>query len=693
MNTLLLEIGTEEIPAGYIVPALEGLAASLTRRMTDARISHGAVQTYGTPRRLAVTINDVADRQTSLTTELVGPPERVGFDEQGKPTVAAVKFAEKAGVPVSGISVKETPKGRYVCAQITEKGGPAKKILQSILPEVVLALPFPKRMKWSDLTIEFARPVQSIAALLGKQVVTFQVGNIKSGRYVFGHRFMAPGRIKLDTPAAYVSALENAMVIPDIERRRVLTTESVGKTAAVTGGRVLPDPELTDIVTNLVEYPVPVAGTFDRKFLELPAEILITAMREHQKYFAVADSSGQLMPHFIAVNNTRAKDMALVTKGHERVLRARLEDARFFFKSDTEQNLESNVEQLKGVLFQAKLGTMHAKIERVERLAGFLAEQAGVPETDTADVVRAARLCKADLVTQVVVEFPKLQGVMGRIYAARDGESEAVAAAIEEHYRPTYSGGPLPETQVGAFLALADKIDSICGCFSIGLLPTGASDPYALRRQAIGIIQIMRDRDLGISLDALIQESVAQFASHIDGARQVVVDQVRAFVRDRVAHMLVEEQFPKDVVAAVTGVGVDHVPNVWKRVQALAALKNAPDFEPLATAFKRVVNIIKKSEGFEIAAIDPGRFEDVSETELHNACRTTSEKVAAALAQGQFDTAMREIASLRPQVDAFFEAVLVMAEDKTIRNNRFALLASIAELFETIADFSKITTG
>jgi glycyl-tRNA synthetase beta chain len=691
-TTLLIEIGAEEIPAGYIQPALNALAAALVGRLDAARIDHGEARTYGTPRRLAVEVADVAAKQKSLTTEMTGPPERVAFDDAGNPTVAAEKFAEKAGVPLKKISVVETPKGRYLCARITEKGGATKKFLQSILPEMLVGLPFPKTMKWGSFDVYFARPIQSVMALLGEQVLSFSVGNIKSGRTVLGHRFLSPGRIKVTAPEQYVDLLFQADVIVDIAQRRAAVEMLVAEAATGVGGAVLPDDELVDIVTNLVETPVPVAGGFDDKFLELPDEILITAMREHQKYFAVADVDGKLLPNFIAVNNTRARDLDLVTTGHERVLRARLEDARFFYRSDVKIGLASMVDRLEGVLFQSKLGSVYEKMGRIRTLAGFLAEAAGSADAAKTDVTRAAQLCKADLVSQVVVEFPKLQGVMGRVYAALGNETDAVAVAIEEHYRPTRSGGKLPETDTGALLAIADKMDSICGCFAIGLLPTGASDPYALRRQGIGIIQIMLARELTMSLQSLIEKSVSLFADKTGVDIPDVAAKVHGFLRGRMSHLLAEEGYPKDVIAAVTAVSVDCLPDVWKRVKALAALKIDPDFEPLAIAFKRVVNIIKKTDGVETGAVGEELFEDPCESALYNEVLTVKQTVAGRLSAGDFDGALRDIASLRGAVDAFFDGVLVMAEDPAVRSNRFALLADIAALFDNLADFSKITT-
>ena len=454
-----------------------------------------------------------------------------------------------------------------------------------------------------------------------------------------------------------------------------------------------------DIVNNLVEYPVPVAGKFDEAFLEVPDEVLINAMREHQKYFAVVDNDNKLMPNFIAVNNTVARDLALTAKGHERVLRARLADAQFFYQGDLEITDDDRVEKLKRVLFQAKLGTMYEKIERVAKIAENLADLVAyppAPDTKDADlktqVSRAARLSKADLVSQVVGEFPKLQGVMGRVYATVAGELPMVAAAIEEHYRPVYSGAPLPETPVGAILSIADKIDSICGCFSAGLIPTGASDPYALRRQGIGIVQILKDKGFSFSLRDLIQDSVTQFGGKSDQERSDLIEHVYGFLQNRISHLLAEDGYSKDTVAAVLNVSCDNIPQTWSRVGALEKLKAKPDFEPLAVAFKRVVNIIKKADDFQATAVDQKLFQHESEPALLAAYEAVKMKVEDHLQKDLFDRALVEIASLRDAVDAFFDGVMVMTDDMAVRRNRLALLGHIAALFGGFADFSKLST-
>lgn len=688
MNDLLIEIGTEEIPAGYIQPALDALAANLTRKLAEARIGHGPVNTYGTPRRLVVAMEAVASRQQAVTEQLLGPPERIARDDQGEPSIPARKFAEKVGVPIERLKVVETEKGRYLSATITDKGVSSKRILQQMLPDVLLSTPFPKTMRWSDLSIAFARPIQSVLALFGASVIPLTLGDrIKSGRYAWGHMFMHHKKVRIDNARSYLQHMRQAMVIADIPERKAMVRSEIAAAAEALGGRIFPDEELVDIVTQLVEIPVATGGRFDDVFLELPREILITSMREHQKYFAVVDTNDRLMPCFVAVNNTRTKDLDLVAKGHGRVLRARLSDARFFYQADLKEKMDDWCERLKGVLFQAKLGSMYDKVQRVQAVAVHLS--ASQPADIQAHVQRAAQLCKADLVSQVVGEFPKLQGIMGRVYATVAGEQGDVPVAIEEHYRPVYSGGPLPQTRTGAILAIADKIDTICGCFSVDLIPTGASDPYALRRQGIGMVQIMLAQQLTLSLKAAISAGLALYGADPSAS---VAEAVYTFIQNRISRMLVDEGFDKDVVAAVVSVSIDNIPDVWHRTAALQTLKRAADFEPLAVAFKRVVNILRKAEGAAAGSVVPGLFQDASEKALYQAYETVKSQVEEKLATNDLEGVLRVIATLRGPVDRFFDDVMVMAEDKVLRGNRLALLQTIAALFDQMADFSKIAT-
>ena len=711
MNNLLLEIGTEEIPAGYIEASLAALSSLLKDGLGEARVKHDSIRTFGTPRRLAAMIENVADKQESVATDVVGPPERIGFDERGRATVAAEKFAAKVGVSVRKLGRTTTEKGTYLCATTTKRGLSTRKVLKQVLPDVIRAIPFPKTMRWSDLEVSFARPIQSILALLGPDVIPFDLGGIKSGRYTFGHRFMHPDRIRISTADDYVASLNAGYVLADISERKRKIEEDVGKAAAELGASALADDELTNTVTNLVEYPVVAVGKIDSAYLGLPREILIMAMREHQKYFAVVNEEDHLEPYFIAVTNTRARDMEAVAKGHERVLRARLDDAQFFYRSDLEKPLEALTYQLQGVLFQAELGSMYEKVERIGKLSAFLVDataQSAQNRTRSEakrgaqdmgaelsvlreQVSRAAQLCKADLVTEVVTEFPKLQGTMGRVYASKAGEADVVAQAIEEHYRPAYSGGPLPSSDAGAILATADKLDSICGCFKVGIVPTGTSDPYALRRQGIGVIQIMLQRNFTFSLGETVEKSLELYP--VEGEAETA-DRVCGFLESRMAHLLVEEGFSRDVVNAVIASSSDNIPNVWKRVRALEQLKAKPGFEHLAVSFKRVVNILKQAGDLEAAPADVtvDLLQHESELNLHDAYRRVSQSVSEKLNAGRFDEALLEVAGIRGAVDRFFDDVMVMTDEEDLRTNRLLMLKQIADLFRAFADFSQIST-
>ncbi|MBF0200229.1 MAG: glycine--tRNA ligase subunit beta [Desulfamplus sp.] len=733
MNNLLIEIGAEEIPAGYIVPALQAFEDSFLGALDKNRIEHGRARVFGTPRRLALMVMDVADEQRAETSTITGPPAGAGFDRDGNPTIAAIKFAEKAGIPVSDIKVADTPRGQYLTAERREACGSSEKIITEMLPEIILGIPFPKSMRWGDMDISFARPIISLTALFGDRPLEFSLGNINSSNKVFGHPFMYPGTFAVPQPSMYQDVLREAGVVADMEERRTMLLDKVRSVAAGSGSRLLEDEELLDTVTNLVEYPYPILGRFDEEFLVVPDEVLITAMREHQKYFSLVDEKGSLKPFFIAVNNTMTRDMELVARGHEKVLRARLSDAKFFYEVDMESTMDQFAEKLKKVTFQARLGSMFEKRERLIKLSAFIVDnlpEEVLPEgTDTgilgADITRAAQLCKADLVSQMVIEFTNLQGTMGRIYALKGGENSEVADAVESHYRPTHSGGWLPATLTGQLLAIADKMDTICGCFSIDLVPTGASDPYALRRQSIGILQIILASGFTFSLEKIVEKSVALYFPN--SKRQYVAEKNREtdtvsavleFIGTRMTNMLLEQGYSREAVSSALSVSFDNVPDTLSRVKALDLLRQAPDFEPLSSAFKRVVNILKKEgvpqkkeevsqkkeevpqkkeevpqkkeevpQGFQV---DPSLFESQAENTLYTSCRDVAARVNAHAAGGDYEAALREIAAIRPDVDCFFDDVMVMVDDHALRRNRLALLVSVASIFENIADFSKI---
>lgn len=692
MNTLLLEIGTEEIPAGYIGPALTALVDKLTARLDQARIDHGKAKTFGTPRRLAVVIEKVADRQKTLTETLMGPPVTVAFDKNGKPLVPAVKFAEKAGVAVKQLKVKKTPKGSYLYAEKRSQGQAATTLLKTMLPEIILSTPFPKTMKWGSQHILFARPIHTIVALLGKKVIPFKLEAIKAGRATSGHYFMAPKKIKIESPATYVKQLKQAKVIVPIDTRQKAVKKSIDAVAKKAGGAILEDPALLSEVTNLVEFPAPVVGRFDPEFLKLPSEILITAMREHQRYFALIDKKGALLPAFVAVNNTKTKDMDLVAHGHGKVIRARLSDAAFFYANDTAVPMNQWVDQLKGVTFQADLGTMYEKTQRIQKLTAWLAKAAGQGKRVIGWSQRAATLCKTDLVSEMVGEFPKLQGVMGRVYATVAGEPKAVATAIEEHYRPVASGAVLPDSTTGALVSIADKIDSLCGFFGIGLKPTGGADPYALRRQGIGVIQILLKQNFTLSLEELLAAGLKPYKVGTAKKRAAIIADMVNFLRNRMQRLLTDEGHPKDLVSAVTQVSIDCIPDVWRRVEALAALRTDPDFDDLAAAFKRVVNIIKKAKTQKGAKVNARLLKEPAEKDLHKAVRAAQKGIAKQLKSGNYNSALKTIVGVKAPVDLFFDDVMVMVDDAKLRNNRLALLGQVAGLFGEVADFTLINT-
>ncbi len=478
------EVGCEEIPAGYIVPALEAMAMEMVRFLNENRIQHGAPFTTGTPRRLVLVVPEVATHQEACSLEIIGPPKQVAFDQDGKPTKAAEGFARGQGVRLEDIRIKETPRGDYLCIVKEEAGLPTKALLERALPDFIARIPFPKSMHWGSLSVTFARPVHWLVALLGKEVLNFAYGDVQSGDRSLGHRFMSPSWLQVTDYDSHRENLQKHFVVVAMEERKRLIREGIQEAARTVGGRVLEDEELLDEVTQLVEYPQPLVGEFEEKYLELPPELLITVIKKHQRYFAVTDGSGSLLPYFVTVANTIPKDFALVAAGNARVVRARLEDARFYYEEDQKVRLEDRAAQLQTVVFHSKLGTSWEKAERFTALARWLGEQLAPDRLEA--LSRAAFLCKADLVTGMVGEFPELQGVMGRAYARLQSEPEAVAQAIYEHYLPIRAGGPIPEGIEGALLSIADKMDTIVGCFGVGLIPTGAADPFALRRQTLG---------------------------------------------------------------------------------------------------------------------------------------------------------------------------------------------------------------
>jgi len=685
----LLEIGTEEIPAGYIAPALHAMSAHMIRFLDEQRVAHGEAFTSGTPCRLVLVVAGVAPQQEAHTTESIGPSKQVAFDAIGQPTKAAIGFAKSQGLAVEDLQLKMTPKGEYLCITREEKGLPTTELLEKMLPDFIAHIPFPKSMRWGSLAVTFARPIHWIAALHGGEVLNFSYGAVHSGNQSFGHRFMSPQWLPVESYQSHRENLRKHFVIVDYEERKGLIRDSLRSAVAELKGDILEDEDLLDEVTNLVEYPQPILGQYEDKYLKLPPELLITVMREHQRYFAVVNNDHRLLPYFVTIANTIPRDPQMVAAGNARVIRARLEDARFYYEEDQKIRLEMRAEQLKGVVFHSKLGTSWEKVERFSALACWLGERLAPERLET--LQRAALLCKADLVTGMVGEFPELQGVVGRDLARLQGEPDEVALAIFEHYLPTRAGGPVPEGIAGALLSIADKIDTIVGCFGVGLLPTGTADPFALRRQTLGIIRILLEKQLHVSLHALIDRALDLLAGKATEPGEIVKQGVVDFFQSRLLHQLVsQEELSTDVVDAALAVGIDDLVEAVSRTRALAAFKARPDFEPLAIAFKRVANIIKDAEPYPV---DTKLLQNPAERNLYDQLLETEAAVAKSVQGSDYPAALAALAHLKGAVDGFFDAVLVMDPDESVRRNRLGLLHRIAGLFAQLADFRKIQTA
>jgi glycyl-tRNA synthetase beta chain len=689
-QTLYIEIGTEEIPAGYIKPALEWMAAGMAKFLEDNRLTHGEPVVAGTPRRLVLNIPGVAESQQAVTIEVVGPPKSAAFDARGKPTRAAEGFAKGQGVDLADLTIKLTPKGEYLCVLKQEAGIAARDLIERALPDFIARIPFPKSMHWASYSVTFARPVQWIVALLGDQALQCAYAHVKSGRTSLGHRFMSPVWIEVKDFESHRENLEKNYVILDMAQRRELIRAGSEKAAADVGGKILADEELLDEVTQIVEFPQPIVGRFEEKYLELPPELLITVIKKHQRYFAVTDSAGALLPSFVTISNVVPRDPSVVAAGNARVVRARLEDARFYYREDQKVRLDDRVEHLKGVVFHSRIGTSFEKMERFSELARMLAKRVAADRSD--HILRAARLCKADLVSGVVGEFPELQGIMGKTYARLQGESEAVCEAIYEHYLPNRSGGPVPQRIEGALLSIADKIDTIAACFGVGLLPSGTTDPFALRRQTLGIIRIVLETPLRISLGDLVDRALELLSHKLTQPAPNVKKDITAFFEGRLQNFLASsgEGLSPDVIEAALASGIDDLLDAVERTRALARFTARPDFAGLAAALKRVANIIKTPE---TAPVDPSLFKAPAEGVLFQELIQVEQAAGAMLARSDFTGALEAMAQLKPMIDSFFDSVLVMDSDESVKRNRLALLTRIRAFFDRIADFRKIQTS
>ena len=690
---LLFEIGTEEIPASYVPPVLEQLRETAAKSLTNHRIPFGDVETLGTPRRITLSIKDIKTLQESEETEVVGPPKRIAYDENGEPTKAAVGFAKTQGVELTALRIVETERGEYVAVSKLETGVPTREILKTLLTEWIEALRFPKTMRWETESegprafARFARPIRWLVALLGDEIVNCTYGAAHAGRLTYGHRALHPEPITLDSADlnTYVEKLRAVGVLVCPKERRDTIEKQVRDVLAVEGYLPKLDEELLDTVNYLVENPQPIVGNFSESHLEIPSEVLITAMKKHQRYFPMWKSESVLAAKFVTISNGTDGNIDGVRHGNERVLRARLNDAEFFYSEDQKTSLADKVERLGAVVFHAKLGSLLDKAERLKALVQFISTESQVPETTTRHAERAAWLCKADLTTHMVIEFPSLQGITGRYYAQNSGEAEPVATAIAEHYQPLGADTPLPETEVGALVAIADKLDTIVGYFGIEERPTGSQDPYSLRRHTLGTIRILQDRKLPLSLDAIVEKAISLYTVELaDDTRTSVLN----FIKERLRVILLQtHQYAPDFADAVLAVGAVDIIDILKRASTLAEFRLTPNFEEVYNALNRVLRILPPDAP---ETVDATLLRDDAEKQLY-ACITEAELgFQQSIQECDYAKLLTQLAALQPAIDTFFDDVLVMAEEPALRTNRLALLNRIGQNIYAVADLTKL---
>ena len=692
---LILEIGTEEIPALFLEKAREDLGSILSGELRDKGIELGEMEILYTPRRLSVRVSGLERKQKDRTTENFGPPKRIAFDESGEPTKAAVGFARSQKVDVEELVIAKRDNGEFLCVRRTVKGRKTSSVLKEILPGVISSVPFRKSMRWGSGKLTFARPIRWIAAVYDGKPVRFSVENIKSSDQSFGHRFTSPKSFRVASWENYLKTLEKNNVVPDPGKRKEVIERDTETAAKKIGGVVKEDPELLETVVNLVEHPTVLVGEFEKKYLSLPEEVLISVMKNHQKYFPVySEKTGKLLSSFIFVCGTPVKDKKVVVRGNERVIRARLNDAEFFFSEDTKKNLGDYTEELESMVFLSDIGSYRGKVERMRALA---ADMFANPALE-----RAAQLSKSDLATQMVFEFAELQGVMGKYYSLASGEKKAVANAIEEQYMPLTRTGELPRTRTGALLSIVDKTDNICSCFIADLVPTGSSDPYALRRQTLGIIRIAIEKKFDVSLSAILERNIKLVLDSTDAQKtrrgklseEKLKENILAFFSERFRNLMTESGYERNIVESVISAGFDNPLDAYHRINALGKFARRKDFDTLATGFKRVFNIAKTRPS---SPLDKKLFKQKAEKDLHRAFTKTQTAVLKRLAdsekapgQGDYLSSLESIKTLANPIDQFFDAVMVMDKDQKIRDNRLALLNEIKDLFFMIADFSKI---
>ena len=674
----LVELGTEELPPKALASLGDAFLAGIEKGLQAAGLNYTGKQVYAAPRRLAVLIRQLDVQQPDRSINIDGPPLQAAFKD-GEPTQAALGFAKKCGVELADID-RSGPKLRF-SQHIPGKA--TAGLLPTIVEDSLNDLPIPKRMRWAASREEFVRPTQWLVMLLGDQVVDCTILSQKAGRESRGHRFHHPENVLITAPANYVEDLRKAYVLADFAERRELISKRTAELAMQQEGTAIVPPALLDEVTALVEWPVPLVCSFEERFLEVPQEALITTMQDNQKYFCLLDSEGKLLPRFITVANVESRDPKQIVQGNEKVVRPRLTDAEFFFKQDKKQPLETFNERLKNVVFQAQLGTVYDKAERVSKLAAFIAPLIG---GDAQRAGRAGLLSKCDLATEMVGEFPEMQGVAGYYYALNDGEPQDVALALNEQYMPRGAGAELPQTLTGAAVAIADKLDTLVGIFGIGMLPTGSKDPYALRRAALGVLRILIEKQLDLNLTGAVEFAVKQFGAKVKAAG--LAEQVLEFIFDRLRARYEDEGIDVATYLSVRALQPGSALDFDQRVQAVQAFRKLPEAEALAAVNKRVSNLLSKAEGAIAEQVEPKYFDNANEFSLYSAIQQADQAVQPMAAARQYSESLARLAALRDPVDAFFEAVMVNAEDAKVRANRYALLSRLRGLFLGVADIS-----
>ena len=683
---LLIEIGTEELPPKALPRLSASFAEGIEKGLKKKGLAFGELHAYASPRRLAVLVPGLDTRQADKAVERRGPALKAAFSEDGTATKAAEGFARSCGVSVDALDKVETDKGAWLYFRTMQVGQETKALIPEIIENSLAELPIPKRMRWGAGEEQFVRPVHWMIILFGSDVIPATILGVTAGKMTRGHRFHHPETLEVSAPARYAEVLENqGYVVADFGRRRQMIREQVEKTAADLGGEALIEDELLDEVTALVEWPVAMAGGFEEKFLEVPHETLITTMQDNQKYFAVFDHNRRLLPHFITIANIESKNPAMVVEGNERVIRPRFADAVFFWEQDQKQKLADRIEALKHILFQQRLGTLYDKSRRVKQLAREIAERIGA---DAALTERAAELAKCDLMTAMVGEFPKLQGIAGRYYAKLDGEDPEVAAAMDEQYMPRHAGDELPVTQTGQVLALADRIDTLVGIFGIGQKPTGAKDPFALRRAALGVLRIIVERGLPLDLRLLYQSAAGLLGDRIED--DAAVEDCLDYTLERLKSLYQEQGVEADVIDAVLAQKPTRPLDFDRRVKAVSAFRKLEQAESLAAANKRIGNILKKVEQPLPEDIDASLLQETAEKALYQQLEQLRPEALSMFDSGDYEAALMRLAGLRETVDHFFDDVMVMVDDPALQRNRLALLNQLRGLFLRVADLSRL---